>query len=82
VCPNTRHKKGSPGKISKGNIDYMYVSGLTADSPASTPLCADRVEGLELSKGDNHGRSGINVLYMSGDVRWLTAVPNAKWVKD
>lgn len=82
LCPNTGHKKGPPGDIARTPINYMYVSGLKADSPPSTPLCADRVKGPVPAKGDNHGRSGLNVFYVNGDVKWLTAVPHAKWVKD
>jgi prepilin-type N-terminal cleavage/methylation domain-containing protein len=82
VCPNTRHKKGSMGKLKSENIDYMYISSLKADSPPRTPICADRVRGRELSKECNHGPSGVNVLYINGEVKWLAAVPNAEWVKD
>ena len=82
-CPNTGHKKPSLGKEGGfAGIDYMYVSGLKATSGPSTPLCADRVVGEKLSKEDNHGRHGINVLYVNGDVKWVTVVPGGEWVKE
>ncbi len=83
VCPSTGHKKAMPDKSGKfKNIGYMYVSGLKATSSPSMPVCADRVAGSALSERDNHGRHGINVLYVNGDVKWVAAVPGGKWIKD
>jgi len=82
TCPRTGHQNGPEKDARSATIDYMYANGLRADSPPLAALCADRVRGATLSRDDNHGRSGINVLLVSGDVRWMTAVPNGKWVKE
>ena len=82
VCPNTGHKKPSPEEAAGSDIDYMYVSGLRADSPPYAPIMADKVRGSAIAKSDNHGRGGVNVLYVNGDVKWLLKPPSGEWVKE
>jgi prepilin-type N-terminal cleavage/methylation domain-containing protein len=82
LCPNRRQREAGPGENPGAKISYMYASGLRADSAPGEPLLADRAEGQALSKTDNHGRRGINVLYVNGEVKWQTEPPNAKWVKE
>lgn len=82
TCPRTGHKNGPEKDARTATIDYMYADGLKVDSPPLTPLCADKVGGAALSGGDNHGSSGVNVLLVNGDIRWMTALPNGKWVKE
>lgn len=82
ICPNTGHKKAFPGDMANSPVDYMYSSGLRVDSPPNLPIAADKVKGPGLTKGDNHGLNGINVLYVNGDVKRLTVVPGGEWIKE
>ena len=56
-CPASKEETGTPD-----NPDYNYVSGLSVRGPSNAILVQD--------KGGNHATSGMNVLYLDGQVKW------------
>ncbi len=62
VCPSTDDEVTSAEEIDeKGS--YIYVSGLSEDSPPDAVLAYERE--------DNHGGEGRNVLFVDGHVEWV-----------
>ena len=54
--------------ILRGQICYCYVSGLKADDNPEFILAFDEEWNHKNERGDR--RDGLNVLYVTGDVRW------------
>ena len=68
-------------------LDYAYVAGLTQAEDADSPLALDDVgEGsrtppdLRLTRQSNHGKQGINVLYLDGHAVWVSNNLSEMWV--
>lgn len=55
-----------------GYLDAAGHHGLRCDSGDRLPIVADRLESLTQRNSANHGGTGQNVLYLSGQVEWRT----------
>ncbi len=62
VCPSTEDEVTRAEEIDE-NGSYVYVTGLSEDSPPDAVLAYDREE--------NHGGEGRSVLFVDGHVEWV-----------
>lgn len=51
------------------NSSYIYASGWTMKDPLDTVLLSDK--NYIIDKDSNHNGAGGNVIYLSGEVRWV-----------
>lgn len=70
TCPATGRAPLRQGQAFSGRrISYAYVSGLSRNDPPGTPLACDT------RTGDNHKKSGGNVLFIDGHVEQVAPNP-------
>jgi prepilin-type N-terminal cleavage/methylation domain-containing protein/prepilin-type processing-associated H-X9-DG protein len=64
---------GSPNSLSSSS--YTYRRGLTEMTVSTDPISSDKAvpAGVLPATGTNHGRDGVNVLFVGGHVKWETA---------
>ncbi|MCM8786132.1 MAG: DUF1559 domain-containing protein [Candidatus Omnitrophica bacterium] len=87
VCPSSAETKSETGVILQRSCSYAYAFPLTEQTAQETAIMADRWRrsvttanttllagsGHPLETQDNHGTEGINVLYISGNVKWVAS---------
>jgi len=81
------------GRLDPESCSYAYAFGLNLQTHPETVIMADRkyIGGFwgcrwnnwqyySIHSDNNHGREGVNVLYVGGNVRWLpAAIQNATY---
>ncbi|HOK56071.1 MAG TPA: DUF1559 domain-containing protein [bacterium] len=89
VCPSSAETKSDTGLICQRTCSYVYALPLHEQTAQETAIMADRwarslstansalyaIESTtyDLETQDNHGTEGINVLYVSGNVKWVAS---------
>ena len=93
VCPKSLKEPATGGTLTKDNISYGYVPGLSIEDDPDTAYVLDEDDdalngqGPRYTKRDNHGKSGANVLYLDGHVKWMKGktvpgIGNVQWPRD
>jgi len=83
ICPSTGDSAaGSVDTLSGKSISYAYAIDLSEQTSTDTVLAMDqmpvkatgdpaKVTDVVLTTASNHGKSGINALYVDGHVKWV-----------
>jgi len=74
-CPSDKKAtKASSDGTTLSNSSYAYAAGLSETAPSTTPIASDNgVSDSALVDTDNHKQDGVNILFVGGDVKWVTA---------
>ena len=74
ICPSTADTAPSDDNFDSGNVSYTYNSGVAEITPSTEAVASDDMgTNGQVGSGDNHGDDGLNVLFVGGHVRWITA---------
>lgn len=73
ACPSTGDNPADP--LTDAELSYVYNSGETEAGTSTTPLGADQRcdDGILDPATDNHRDEGVNVLFLGGHVKWVSA---------
>ena len=88
LCPSDKDAaEATASPITAANSSYAYRPGGDEMESSTAPIACDH----EVSSGDldtpvtyepNHGRDGVNVLFVGGHVKWVAATEGALGTSD
>ena len=76
LCPSDSVATEATLSVVDGTSSYAYAAGLSEMTISTGPIaCDDNASTGTLPAGNtaNHGRNGVNVLFVGGQVNWITA---------
>jgi len=78
-CPSDKKAtKASSNGTTLSNSSYAYAAGLGETAGSTAPLASDNgVNDSTLVDADSHRIDGVNVLFVGGDAKWISATKSS-----